>query len=53
MTIEKYFFQKKNLSKKFANEIGKKKFKKKELKIHFFLPKIFFNGHFKGNDYGE
>ena len=53
MTIEKYFFKKKNLSKKFANKIGKKKLWKKKLKINFFLPKIFFNGHFEGNDYGE
>ena len=53
MTIEKYFFLKKNLSKKFANKIGKKKVVKKKLKINFFLPKIFFNGHFEGNDYGE
>ena len=49
----KIFFSKKNLSKKFANKIAKKKLWKKKLKINFFLPKIFFNGHFEGNDYGE
>ena len=49
----KIFFSKKNLSKKFANKIGKKNLWKKKLKINFFLPKIFYNGYFESNDYGK
>ena len=53
MTIEKYFFQKKTCQKNLPTKLVKKNCEKKKLKINFFLPKIFFNGHFEGNDYGE
>ena len=53
MTIEKYFFQKKTCQKNLPIKLVKKNCEKKNWKSTFFLPKIFFNGHFEGNDHGE
>ena len=53
MTIEKYFFQKKTCQKNLPTKLVKKNCEKKNWKSPFFLPKIFFNGHFEGNNYGE
>ena len=53
MTIEKYFSQKKTCQKNLPTKLVKKIVKKKIENQLFFLPKIFFNGHFQGNVYGE
>ena len=52
MTVEKYFFQKKSCQKILPTKLVKKNCEKK-IENQLFLPKIFFNGHFEGNDYGE
>ena len=52
MLIEKYFFQKKTCQKNLPTKLVKKICEKK-IENQLFLPKIFFNGHFEGNDYGK